>query len=96
MFLVASTAENCLEIAGRGKQVSWLHIYIGYGTLSLNVQLTLIIFNGLSIVIWIIDADDGGSIDMACQDHRPYFVGVVTLSVRRPITLDPFLCCRRC
>ena len=66
MFLVASAAENCYEFAGCGKQVSWLHIYIGYGTLAPNTQLMLIIFDGLSIVIGTIDADYGGSIDMAC------------------------------
>ena len=28
---------------------------------------------------------------MLCQDHRPYFVGVVTPSVWRPITLDLYV-----
>ena len=84
-------ACNRLEFAGRGKQVSCLHIYIGYRTLTLNTQLPLIIFDGLSIFIGVIDTDDGGSINMTCQDHRPYFVGVVTPSVWRPITLNPFL-----
>jgi len=36
-----------------------------YGALALNMQLTLTIFDGLSIVIGVIDADKGGNIDLA-------------------------------
>ena len=38
----------------------------------------------------IIDEDDGGNTGMLQlrQNHRPYFVGVVTPSVWRPIILD--------
>ena len=44
----------------------------------LNTQLMLVIFDGFSVVVRVIDADDGGSISMASKDHGCYFVGVVT------------------
>jgi len=75
-FLVARTTENHLKFADGGEKVSWLHIYIGYWTLTLNTQLAFIILDGLSIVIRIIDANDGGSADMQCQDRHD-FVSVV-------------------
>ena len=65
-------------------------------TLTLDTQITLIIFEGLSMVIWIIDTYDSSSIQMTCKDHRANFVSVVTPRVKRPITLLPVLCCGRC
>ena len=62
----------------------------------LNTQLMLVIFDGFSVVVRVIDADDGGSISMASKDHGCYFVGVVTPFVRTPITLLPILSCGSC
>jgi threonine dehydrogenase-like Zn-dependent dehydrogenase len=57
MLLVASTAEHCLEFAGTARSAGFIYT-LGMGPIGL-VQLALIIFDGLSVVVGIIDANDG-------------------------------------
>ena len=72
---------------------SYLHLVLD---LVFEYAANVIIFDELSIVIRIINANNGDSTDMSCQKNGHNLLSVVTPSVRRPITLDCFLCCRRC
>ena len=59
----------------------------------LDSQLTLVIFDGLRLFIWVIHAGNAICILMTRQDHGCHLVRVVTPCVWRPVTLVPVLHC---